>query len=461
MNHKKAYIWGLISKFAPSLISLVANMILARLLTPDDFGTVGVLTIIIVVANVLVDSGLGGSLVKEKEISEIDCSTIGCFNFGFSILIYLILFFIAPYIEKYFDIWNLSLIIRLLSLSFVIVAIGLVSKSLLIRNLRFDILCILSIAGIFVSAVVAIIMAVFNCGIYSLVAFQLVNPIVVTIGSIIISRYSVSFKFSVVSFRRLIPFGFFTTITSIIDSIYENILASLVGKYLGVSQAGYFTQAKKLEESLSISVSSTLANVSFPIMTKLKDNLPNFKQEADTLIKLIMKLVFPIMLFVILFSEFIISIVFGNEWLPAASYLSLLMCAGMMLIIETLLRSFIKSLCAVKDLMYITIIKRLIGIILIVLVIVANAEWAIYAYILSCLIGLTFNIFTYTKNAHASSGKFIVDLIKSMITPVVYFIIAITTRSLISSTTIQLVINILLLIIYYFVFLLYYKKSIH
>lgn len=463
MQNKRAYIWGLGSKIGPSAIQLVTNMILARFLSPSDFGTIGVLTIIFTVANVLVDSGLGGSLVKEKVISKEDCTTIATFNLGVSFFLYLCIFLSSPILEDYFSITNLSFIIRILALTFVIGSFGLVPKSILIRDLRFDTFCIITIIGIFISSSVSIIMAIYDCGVYSLVAFQLLNVIITSIGSIVVTRYSMSLGFYVTSFKRLFPFGFFTTLTSVVDTIYENLLTTLIGKYVNLSQAGYLSQAKKLEESMTTSVTLTIANVSFPILTKLKENQRQFQSEANSLMRTIIMLVFPLLFFVIIFSNFIITLIFGDEWLPAAFYLSALMWAGMILIIETLLKSFIKSLCDVKRLAYATFLKRFVGIVLIIATMLLNSHWAIYGYIASSFIGLIVNAHIYSNIIKKSMVLLLCDLVRFFFPSLIYFILAIVLRRIWENNSLEyIVVCTLFLLLYYIVtvFILWRKPII-
>ena len=300
MINKNAYLWGMITKMLPSVIQVLTNIILARLLTPSDFGTIGVLNVFFLVANVLIESGLGGSLVKEKHISKIDCSTIGTFSLLISIFVYTLLFAFAPIIEGYFDIQGLTRIVRVISISFIISAFGIVPHALLTRDLKFKSLFYITIASVSISSLLAIFLASRNFGVYSLVAYQLGIVFFSAILSILQSRYYYVPAFSRDSFKRLFSFGFYTTITSVIDTVYENLLAVLIGKHLGVVQAGYLTQAKKLEEGMTTSISRSLANVSFPVMTRIKDNREEFIKESFLLIENIIKYLFPILIFTII-----------------------------------------------------------------------------------------------------------------------------------------------------------------
>ena len=219
MQHKSAYIWGLIGKFGPQCLHLLTTMILARFLTPEDFGMIGVLSIIFVVANTLLDSGLGGSLVKEKEISPIDCSSIGVFNLAVSLTIYIILFLFANSIEQYFNIDGLSIVVRTISLVFPISAFGIVPKAMLNRKLAFRQSCYNSLVGVVFASLISIIAAYCGVGVMALVLYQIVVTGVTVICNYASSSYHFHISFSWVSLKRLLPFGVTTTIITVINTV--------------------------------------------------------------------------------------------------------------------------------------------------------------------------------------------------------------------------------------------------
>ena len=460
MQHKMAYIWGLAGKFVPSFIHLVANIVLARYLTPGDFGTIGVVSIIFTVANVLIDSGLGGSLVKEREISKLDCSTIATFNSVVGLIIFLGVFFTAGFWERYFEIDNLKSIIQVLSITFLIGPLGLVPKALMNRDLKFGAISIIAIASVLFASVISIIMASFGSGVWSLVVFQLVNTSVMVLVSCIYSKYVVSFRFSMASLKRLFSFGFFTTVTSIIDTIYENLITTLTGKYLNVSHAGYMSQAKKLEEALTSSMATAIGNVSFPIITKLKDDIPAFKKECFSVYKVIPVLSFPLLLMVSAYSTEIVELLFGKQWSPAGPYLSTLIFAGLLIILETLIRSFIKSFCVVKELALATLVKRSVGILILIVAVVIKPETIAYAYILSSLVGLVVNIVLFHRVLAVTvlelCWRTLIVLIPAFI---VYLAVVLIVKSVTDSILLQTSLSVIVLVVYYVICLPLFKIS--
>lgn len=397
MRNKSAYIWGLLGRFTPQVIYLGTTMLLARLLTPTDFGMIGVLSVIFVVANTLLDAGLGGSLIKEKEISPIDCSSISAFNIVVSLIIYFLLFLLSNSLECFFEIDGLSPVIKTISLVFPISAFGIVPKALLNRDLQFKKTFFSALLGVSAASIISIIIAYKNGGVYALVAYQIINIAVTVIANFIASKYRLSIRFSINSFKKLLPFGLYTTVISTIDTIYENLITSLTGKFLNVTQSGYLYQAKRIEETLSSTLSTTINIVAFPILTKLKDDKTRFENEAASTFKIIVCISAPLLFFVASFSEYILALLFGKQWIDAASYLEALTFAGVFIVMESLIRNFIKSLNEVKRLLYMTVGKRVLGISLLLIAVKMSPDYLVYAYILTSFIGYMANLFLYTR----------------------------------------------------------------
>lgn len=395
MINSKAYIWGLLSRFAPQGVYLITTMILSRFLAPSDFGIMGMLAVIFVIANILLDSGLGGSLIQKKEIEKDDCSTISVFNIGVSFLIYISLFLISKPLELFFDIENLADIVKIVSLVFPITAIGIVPVSLLKRELSFKKIFISTISSVVIASFVSIFVAQNGGGVYALVSYQIVVNLIMVILNIFFSRYKFSFRFKIKNFKTLFPFGFFTSIVTIVDTIYENLITTLTGKYLNVQSAGYLYQAKRVEETMSSSFAIAVGIVAFPILTRIRNNISEFVKESLKTFRTIIFLVFPLFTTVIIFSSEILIIMFGEQWLPASNYLKILMICGHFILMDQLLLSFIKSLGKVKSLMVITIVKRLIGILLLMTTLIYRKDLLIFAYLLSTVIGFGMNLFLF------------------------------------------------------------------
>lgn len=449
MKNISAYFWGLGSRFAPQLLYMLTTMVLARFLTPDDFGTIGVLSIIFMVANTLIDSGLGGSLIKEKSLTDIDCSTISTFNICISATIYVIIFLISPLVESYYEIENLTLITRLVSLEFVISSLGLVPKSLLIRQLRFKDITFASVVVVFVASMAAIIAAILGAGVFSLVIYRLVYAISRVVFQYALTRYHLSFRFSVASFKRLISFGVFTTVASVIDTIYENLLTALTGKYMNVKEAGYMYQAKQLETAVAAALSNTIGSVSFPILAKIKEDIDSFKREADSIFRTIVVSTFPLMIIISVFAKPIVIVLYGHQWEDSAFYLSWLMIAGMIHVLENLNRVFIKSHADVAQLAGVTFIKRAIGIIIIFVSLRVSTKAIVFGYVISTFIAYLLNQSLYCRIISVSYISSLIGVLRILMPSFMLIAVLLIFNYFVSLLWLQILWGAIMMVIYY------------
>lgn len=457
MQHKSVYVWGLVARFAPAVILLVTNMILTRLLTPQDFGTIGVLAIIYTIANTLIDSGLGGSLVKENDLKKIDCSTILTFNIAVSALLYFVIFLLSGKLEVFFQISGLSTIVKVLSLTIIISSFGVVPNAVLLKNLQFRTTFIISIISVTLASMVAIILAFLKFGIFSLVIYQILFTLTQVILSNILSHYKLSFAFSYDSFKKIIPFGIYTSIITIIDTTYENILTTLTGKYLNVKHAGYVSQSKRIDDGLSYSIAMTIGTVTFPILTKLKDDLVAFKEETHSIYKTFPLILFPLLMLVAVYSTETITLLFGDQWIESGKYLTGFMFAGVFLVLEALLYGFIKALCLVDRLALVTIIKRIIGIGIIVVTLIFFPRFVIEGYILSSLIGFVANSLLFCKISDTKLTAFFRETVIYIIPSCIIFTLMYIAKGLLGVSLVwSLVLSLGLIVIYYFMFLRFF-----
>ncbi len=446
MRNKSAYIWGILGKIGPQGINLIINMILARFLTPDDFGKIGVLAVFITVSMTLSESGLGGSLIKEDDISKKDCQTVFTFNIGVSIFFYLLLFLLAYPIQCFFNIPGLESVVRSLALIFILSSLCIVPKSLMIRKLRFKELTVISIISYITGGIVAFVGCHLNWGVYALVAFQLSLAATTSILTNYFAKYHISIGFSLNSFKRLFSFGLFTTLCNIVDSFYDNIISVLFGKFAGISIVGYYDQAKKIETGSSNSVVTTVNLVSFPILTRLRADKIVFKSEADSIFKYLLQYLVPILCFISIFSKEVITILFGKNWIEASPILSILMVNGIAFLCESLVRNNIKSLGEVKQLANITIIKRFIGIGIICSFLFISDFALLYGLVASTFIGFVMNIWLYCRIMRISFVRQISTYFRYLLLPVCVGFVCLAIYRIFSYA---LIYNIIILCLYY------------
>lgn len=412
MNNKVEYLWGLLSKFIPEAIYLGTTMVLARLLVPEDFGVIGVLSLIFTVANALTDAGLGGSLIKEKNLTKIDCSSIFSFNVVVSLVLYLIIFLSAGAIETYYEVEGLAKVARVISLTFVLNSFALVPKALIAKQVNFKLVCRISIISVIIASLCSIIYALIKPDVYAIVTYRVVLSAVSAILYLVYSKYQCSFKFSVASLKKLLPFGIFTTLSTVVDSIYENALSLIFGKVAGMGSTGYFYQAKKTEEALTISITSTIGQVAFPILTKHNDDYSTLKKESESIFRTILLLFTPMLLLISVYSEEIMVLLYGRGWADSGVYMRLLMYAAVFMVMENLNRTFIKSLGKGQPILYLSLIKRSIGIAMLFAILLINPKYLVPMYVFTAFLGFLINQIAFAKLTHTS---FLADVRKTIL----------------------------------------------
>jgi O-antigen/teichoic acid export membrane protein len=228
-------------------------------------------------------------------------------------------------------------------------------------------------------------------------------------------------------------------------------MTALVGKFLNVRQAGYLYQGKRIENTLSTSLAGAIGVVTFPILTKHKDDLSVFNREALSTLKNITALSFPILITVAVFSKEIIVFLFGEKWIASGFYLEMLTFAGLFLIIETLIRNFIKALCQVKKLMYATIIKRLLGIAILILSMIIKPDFIVFGYIISSFIGYVINSILFIKLSRIKVFSLITATLSSFVFCIAYYILFKALTFFGFKLLFKVLISVAILALYYFI----------
>ncbi|MBD5585001.1 MAG: oligosaccharide flippase family protein [Clostridia bacterium] len=449
MRNKGAYIWYFGGRIIPQIINLITNIILVRYLSPEDFGQIGILAIFISISTTLTDAGFGGSIIKEENISSIDLSTVFIYNLIVGCSLYLLLFWGSPIIEAYFKVQGLAYVNRLLCLVFVINAFSLIPKTILIRSLNFKIISIISVIGVGFASLMALGSALTGFGVYSLVIYQITYAISDVICLEFVTRYKYSFKFSTSSFKKLFSFGFYTTVCNILEAGYTNIMISLFGKYMNLSSAGYLYQAQKLETSATNSLAITINTVAFPVLTRIKSDRNIFFEETVSLFRNFSLFLFPIFWLIIVYGKEIIMLVFGKEWEGAGIYLSFLMIVGIFYVMESLTRNFIKSLGEVKILAKYTLIKRVIGIGIILACLLVSPFAMLYGYILSTFLGYLINIKIYSQIIKVSFRTILIGHLKYLGISMFILVICFCVK-LLNNNLIELISVVSSMVLYYF-----------
>ncbi len=323
--------WGFIDNFVGTGITAIVSIILARILSPEEFGLVGMIAIFIALGNSLMDSGFSGALIRKENVTDKDLSTVFYTNLILSIIIYAILFVSAPFIAEFLNTPILVKLIRVLGVSVLIMSFTQVQKVNFIRKIDFKTQAIISLAASLASGISSIWMALDGYGVWSLVMQQLSKQAVVSLLLWIFSTWKPSIIFSWSSFKEMFSFGSKLLACSIISVIWNEIYSLVIGKMYNPVSVGYFTRAEKFKGLVTSNIGQVVQRVGYPVMSSIQSDPQRQVRVYRKVVRLTMLITSTLVMGLIGCADAMIEVLIGTKWLPAAEYLRILGLSGIFL----------------------------------------------------------------------------------------------------------------------------------
>ena len=370
-------IWSFVQRFGVMIISFCSNLVLARLLTPDDYGLIGMLMIFILIANTFVDGGFGSALIQKKDPTEEDYSTIFYWNLFLSVVLYILLFLCAPYIARFYKLPLLSSVLRVQGGVLILNSLSIIQQNRLRKQLHFKQLSLVGIFSAFLSLVITIYLAYLGWGVWALVAQQLLMSFFNAILYWIVGKWSPKLVFSTKSFKELFGFGGFILLSNLINTLCNNIQGLLIGKFFSPHTMGLYSQARKLEEVASTSLSSVVDQVSYPVLAEVQNDRMQMIKVIKKLITSIAFFSFPAMLLLVVIAEPVIILLYSNKWVECTPYFQVLCVAGLAISLQNINYYAVAAIGKSKALFNWTLIKRALSIIFIIVGFVLYGIWGL------------------------------------------------------------------------------------
>lgn len=367
--------WSAIQRFGTVGISFISNIVLARLLGPEVFGAIGLLHVFIAISIAILDGGFTAALIQRKDIQQKDFSTAFIWNIVVSLILIVILYIAAPYIASYYNTPILSNVLRVQGIILFVNSLFTVQVAKLTKEFKFKILATSNLIASLIGVCVGISMAYLGFGIWSLVVQEIVRCSSQCVIVWRLSKWRPSFEFSWESFKGMFKFGLFMFLSSIIDTLYENVQSLIIGRRFSISELGYYTQAKKLETIPVSTASSVVGSVLFPTFSTISDDLIRLKYVTRKNLSLITFVSFPMMLLLAIIGGNIIIILYGAKWGDSIPMFQILCIGGMFHMLNVGNTIIFKSLGDGKTYFYLQTIKRIICIIIIAI----SSIYGIYA----------------------------------------------------------------------------------
>ena len=390
-NIKKSVFLVGLEKFSMILFQFVSSIILARLLTPEDYGIVAMIAIFISLSGILVDSGFGGALVYYKDVDTRDYSTVFWVNMALSVFLYVLMYMNADVISEFYHTPILSDLIKVLGLSVVFNSIGLIQFTILYKELAFKTLGIISVTSYILSALIAIALAYWGYGVWALIAQQVLASVLKTILYVICNRFVPKFYFSWQLLKKHWGFGSGLFFSTLLRTVYDNMYLQLIGKYCSVTNAGYYNQAKKLKDIPSNLFSNTFDTSLFPVFSKIEDE-QLFVDKYRMINRMFSFCCIPIFFIMAILSKDIVLWLLGEKWIESAWILSVMSIGAIFYIFESISRSILKAKGKSGLIFRLDIVKRTSAILLMFIAVVQyELVGIVYVFVLNSVIGYLIN----------------------------------------------------------------------
>lgn len=327
----KGLYWNTLDRFGNQAVVTILGIITARLLVPEAFGIISILMIFTTIATAFVDSGLATSLVRTKNVSEADYSTMFVFNLLVSIGFYLVLFFAAPYIERFNGIDNLALYARVLFLQIIAQSLGIVQYVKILKNFQFHITAKVNILAIFFSGLIVVALALMDKGVWALILQPVLYALFRSVLFWLWGDWKMSFNFSKASLRNHLGFSVSFMISNMMGKILSPFYYSFIGKHYSVEDTGYYFQGNKWGETPSMLISSIIQGTTLSTLTPIQDDYPRFLNACRKTMATLAFVLFPVSILAICIARPAFDFALTETWLPSVPFFQLL-CFGSLFI---------------------------------------------------------------------------------------------------------------------------------
>jgi O-antigen/teichoic acid export membrane protein len=362
----KGVIWSALQKYSTMLIQFVSGIILARLLTPYDYGCIGMLMIFMLLAESFIDGGFGSALIQKKQPTQTDYSTIFFWNLGMAVLLYAVLYVSAPYIAQFYKIPLLCDVLRVQGIILFIYAFNIVQRNQLQKKMNFKVLSIVTILTSLTALTVTIVMAYHGFGVWALVAQYILTALIPALVFWFYVRWRPQLTFSWQSFRELFGFGFYMFLTNMLNQFGHQVQGLLIGRFYNAATMGYYSKANATERLASTSISKVMTQVTYPLYAEMQDDKTALGDMIKKITLTLSYITFPLMFILLLCAKPLFILLYTERWADSVPYFQVLCIAGLAYSLQSVNYQSVAAIGKSRTMFVWTFVKRAMGIIFVV-----------------------------------------------------------------------------------------------
>ena len=419
--------WSAADAFLGQGVTFIVGLVLARLLTPEEYGLIGIVLVFTTVLLGIVDSGFSNALIRKQDVTDEDYSTLFIFNLVVSIVMYALLFALAPWIASFFNNVQLIVLVRVTGLLLIIQALSIVQQTILSRRLDFKTKTKASFISALVSGIIGIIMAFMGYGVWSLVAQQLSRQALYSISLWVFNRWRPILRVSIRSLKYMWSFGWKLLVSGLLNNIWNELYQVVVGKFYNPATLGQYTRSRQYASIFSQNLTNIFQRVTFPVLSKIQDDKLHMVSAYRRIIKTSMFVTVMLMIPMGAISEPLIYCLIGPQWHLAATYLPLICISMSMYPLHAINLSMLQVQGRTDIFLYLEIIKKIILIGPLVLGIFVNIYWMLLGSIIGGFISFFLNSYYSGREIGYTSWMQLKDVapsyvVASVVALSVYFI---------------------------------------
>lgn len=407
--------WSFVDNIASSGITFLVGLVLARLLTPSEYGVMAIIAIFIAISNSIIDSGFSNALIRKTHVERVDYNTVFYFNLTVSFFIYALLYIVAPAISVFFKEPVLAEVVRIIGWVLIINALAIIPRTQFVREVDFKTQTKVSLISSISSGVIGIGMALGGMGVWSLVGQQLSRQFLNTLFLWIYSKWHPVWEFSTKSFKELFGFGSKLLLSGLLDTIYKNVYYIVIGRFYTSAQLGQYTRAEQFNMIFSSNLTSVIQRVSYPVLSSIQEEPKRLREGYRKVIKITMLITFACMLGLAAVAKPLILILIGEKWLPAVYFLQIICFSGMLYPLHAINLNILQVKGRSDLFLKLEVMKKIIAVGPIVAGIVYGIEYMLWGGVLISLIAYFLNSYYSAKLINYPTSEQIKDILPTFL----------------------------------------------
>lgn len=410
----KNFFWRFAERSGAQLVTFVVSIVLARILIPEDYGQIALITVFTSIMQVFVDSGLGTALIQKKDATDLDFSSVFFFNLIVCLILYILMYLYAPLIAEFYKDSSLVPIIRILSLTIIISGVKGIQQAYVARFMLFKRFFFSTLGGTVFSAFLGIGMAYAGFGVWAIVFQQLSNTTIDTLILWLTVKWRPKKMFSWKRLKGLLSFGWKMLISSLLDTTYTNIRGLIIGKMYSPIDLAYYNQGEKFPSVIASNINTSIDSVLLPTMSSAQDNRARIKAMTSRSIKTSTYIMAPLMMGLAFCSEPIVHLILTDKWLPCLPFLRVFCVTYMFYPIHTANLNAIKAMGRSDLFLKLEILKKIVGMGLLIATMWFGVMAMTYSLLISCVLSQIINSWPNKKLLNYSYKEQLRDILPSI-----------------------------------------------